>query len=44
MHIKSFYPTDFQVDAVANIEVIWKNVFSNARVMFIGVSSEYELI
>ena len=41
-HIKSIYPTKFQVNTVKNIEVILKNVFSHARVMIIGVSSDLE--
>ena len=38
-HIKSIYPTKFQVNSVTHIEVIRQNVFSHARVMVIGVSS-----
>ena len=34
------YSTKFQVNTVTNIEVIWKNEFSHARVMVIGVSSD----
>ena len=37
-HIKSIYPTKFRVNTVTNVDVIWKNVFSHARVMLIGVS------
>ena len=36
----SIYPTRYQVNTVTNIEVIWKNVFSYARSMVIGVSGD----
>ena len=42
--IKSIYLTKFQVNTVTNIEVIWKSVFSHARVMAIGDSSDLKLI
>ena len=40
-HIESIYPTKLQGNTATNIEVIWKNMFSHARViiMVIGVSS-----
>ena len=34
-HIKSIFPTKFQVNIVTNIEVIWKNVLSHARVIWL---------
>ena len=43
-HIKSIYSTKFQVNTVNNIEVIWKNVLSHARVMVIGVMQELWLL
>ena len=36
-----FTQTKFQVNTIKNIGVIWKNVFSHARVMAIGVSSDF---
>ena len=39
-HIKSIYPNKFQINTVKNIEVIWENVFSHARVMVIVVSND----
>ena len=39
-HIKSIYPVKIQVNIVKHTEVIWKSVFSHARVMVIGVSSD----
>ena len=39
-HIKSIYPTKFQVNTVTNIEVIWENVLSHAIAMVNGVSSD----
>ena len=39
-HTKSICPTKFQVNTVRNIEVIRQNLFSHARVMVIGVSSD----
>ena len=42
-HIKSIYPTKFQVNTAKNIEVIWKNAFSHAKVMVIGVSNDLKV-
>ena len=39
-HTKTIYVSKFQVNTVTNIEVIRQNVFSHARVMVIGVSSD----
>ena len=41
-HTKSIYPTKLQVNILheTNIKVIWENVFSHARAMVIGVSSD----
>ena len=39
-HTNSIYVSKFQVNTVTIIEVIRQNVFSYARVMVIGVSSD----
>ena len=42
-HTNTTYVSKFQVNTVANVEVIRQNVFSHARVMVIGVSSDLKL-
>ena len=37
---KNFYVSKFQVNTITNIEAIKQNVFSHARVMVFGVSSD----
>ena len=39
-HTKTIYDSKFQINTVANIEVIRRNVLSHARVMVIGVGSD----
>ena len=39
-YINSTYVSKFQVNTITNIEVIRQNVFSHARVIVIGVSSD----
>ena len=42
-HTDSTYISKFQVNTIRNIEVIRQNVFSHARVMVIGVSSDLKV-